>query len=499
MTNKVFPGDIVDINLPFNSSDEEASDNDELPPPYEYPKIDFSDGWKDRGFGIGFGIFTVAVISVGLLLYIPTIYSITKLVENNEHFNEYYQHLFDSCTKVEMYAFVGAAAAGSVIQFFIFFLLQLCAGRIIMCACIISIILEVVLGVALLVTVHWGACIGLFCLSIVTVISSYCLRTSIPFIEVHLRIVCVILCSYPSLILVAAAVAIAEVLWFILWLFLTVGILFVLIPLDQSDTKQGGSPSHSYFICSIIGFFIIIAWYWGAATLANMTRFISACTVVKWWFGNSAEQQYTFGTNMKRTFTTSFGTICLGSLLGPVLEAIHSTAEERNGTINLASIAACTFRAFKNIVNCMTCWALIYAALTGQSFVQAGRSFNKLYKRHELTILTNDLLAGYCSLVVNLIVAFTSAVTGGLIAYAFVKNMSSEKITWTIIIAVVISSLIGLLYSVVMTILVSSCLRTIFVCFALDPAALGTTHPEHLRHLNEVCHKVYPAEIAAND
>ncbi|CAM4924394.1 unnamed protein product [Rotaria socialis] len=58
-------------------------------------------------------------------------------------------------------------------------------------------------------------------------------------------------------------------------------------------------------------------------------------------------------------------------------------------------------------------------------------------------------------------------------------------------------SLFHLFISSIFTTLLASCVRTVFVCFALHPAALGATHPEHLEKLTTVWHKFYPEEFAS--
>jgi hypothetical protein len=502
MANKTFLGDSADIYIPLESFDEGASEDEELPPPYEYPKIDFSNGWKDRGFIIVFWVLTVGVIIVGIVLGMPIIYFRTKLVEASERLVEHYQRSFDLYMDVAVYAFVGAAAASSVTSLVTFFLLLLCAGRTIMCTFIMCIVIEVLLGVVLLVTVHWGACLAPFCLLLTTLIFIFCVRKRIPFAEVHLRVGCAVLRSHPSLILMASGIFIVEFLVFVLWLLMTVGILFVLILPDQFDTRKD-SPTHtqstdSPIVHSIIEFAVLLSWYWGAAIFTNILRFISACTVGHWWFGNNTEQQYTLRTSVKRAFSTNFGTICLGSYLAAVLDAVRFPAEEGNRANILTSIAACILRILRKLFDSAHEWTFVYAALTGQSFGQANRSFTELNETYGWILTMNDILIKYCLWIIHLMVVLTSTVIGGLIAYIFVEDLSIEEVIITIIIAVLISSLIGWLFSAIMTTTLHSCVRTVSVCFALNPAALGATHPEHLQHLTKVWHKFYPTEFVTS-
>ena len=500
MTDKAFPDD---VNLSFESFDEQGPNKDEHRSLYEYPKIDFSSGWKDRQFVVIFWTLVSAVIMASLVLCMSIMYVFTNLVESNERLIEHYKHSIDVYTKVIIYTFVGAAVAGSVTSFVTFFLLQLCAGRNIMCTFTISIVIEILLGVVLLVTVHWSACIPPFCLLLITLIFMYCVRNQIPLAEVHLRIGCAVIRSYPaSLILVVSGIFIVELLWLVSCLLMAAAVLFTLLPSDQCDTRKNSpthrQSSHSRIVYSIIGFVVLLLWYWGAATFANTVRFISSCNVGQWWFSGSIKQQYILGTSIKRAFTTNFGTICLGSLLGTVLEAVRSSTGEENRINSLSSIIVCFIRILKKIIGCMNEWVFIYAALTGKSFAQGSRSSVDLLKKSGWTMIVNDILIKYYLLIINLMIVVTSAVIGGLIAYIFVKNLSTDEMIITIIVAALISSLIGSLFSAIMTIILNSCARTVFVCFTLNPAVLGATHPEHLKHLTKVWQKFYLTEFVTD-
>ncbi len=112
-------------------------------------------------------------------------------------------------------------------------------------------------------------------------------------------------------------------------------------------------------------------------------------------------------------------------------------------------------------------------------------------------MIINDSIVENCLRIVNVVVGLLSAAVGGLIVYILIWNTSKETIN-TIIVLVIISFLVGVFLSVIMTTILTSCVRTIFVCFALNPAALGATHPDHLQSLTKVWHKFYPKEYSTS-
>lgn len=267
------------------------------------------------------------------------------------------------------------------------------------------------------------------------------------------------------------------------------------------DTKtKSSSQSQSlsaHYVASIVICFLLLSWYWGTITFANVVHFITACTVGHWWFTDAAGKQYTLGTSIKRAFTTDFGTICLGSPLEALVKALRSCAKRKKRNSCATWCANCILGMIENAIGYSNEWALIYAALTGQSFVEASRSCFQLFQKRGWIMILNDVIVDNSLNLVNIVSGLVSAIIGGLIAYMLVWD-SSYQASNTIAIISIISFLIGVLCNVIMTTMMTSCVHTIFVCFALNPAALGAKHPNHLQSLTNVWHTFYPEEYAAN-
>ena len=81
----------------------------------------------------------------------------------------------------------------------------------------------------------------------------------------------------------------------------------------------------------------------------------------------------------------------------------------------------------------------------------------------------------------------------GLIFYYFSFN-SSETLIYGIYFASWFSFLIAVILNSFVTMILSSYVRAIFIYFALNPTALGATHPDELKQLTNVWQQVYPQE-----
>ncbi|CAF3346552.1 unnamed protein product [Rotaria sp. Silwood2] len=562
MADKTVFGENMAVNIPLQLADENETKMDTDPPLYETPQVDFSSGWKDRGFAIAFWIHTIAVILVGLILGAPIVFSIVRNIE----FNSLEQSSVNLNIKVYLFGLGAAGVAGGLASIITLFFLQACAGQVIKCAFLIIIMAHVML-VVIFFFVFFPLCFipGFFLVMILIYLS--CIRKRISFAEAHLQAGCASLRSQPSLILVAVLMLIVEFLWFVFWLLMVIGMHRTFMSSTSTSSLNGntsltnttafnlssstparmmttklvngskkklfnGTSSgmrekqisvsknmnstdrrfednnitrnstseapqwYSSYINDIIYFFMMLSWYWGAVTFGNIAHFIVACAVGRWWFSTESNEQYSTGNSINRAFTTNFGTICMGSLFEAIIKALRSTANKNRQKSVIACVLGWILGIIEKVVGYLNEWAFIFAALTGQGFVEASRSFIELFKKRGWTAIINDAVIGTTLSLINFIVGLISATAGGLLVY-FMTNKSPEQIIASIIVAI-ISLFIGIFMSSIITTILISCVRTVFVCFALNPAVLGATHPDHLQKLSKVWHKFYPQEYATS-
>ena len=545
MTNQAFLGGAATTNIPLESADEVPPVIDDLPPPYEHPRIDFNSGWKDRGFAIAFWLHVAAVIIIGLVLGRPIVLPYVK----QRMFNNQTQTSFDTMSKAFVYALISAAFTGGVISFFTLPLLQLCAGGIIICSFIIIFIVEIIIAVLIFLTASGFVRFIPLIVLLATFVFICVVRKRIPFAEAHLRVGCAVLRSHLSLILVALFMFLMGILWLTFWCFMVVGILHALDrPIlnlnsnttltnsvnlgtvfgmynrtsvqSNADTSQiqnkpylSTTKAYQYntaqnnasdieqifrrIVNYIIAFVVMFSWYWVTLTFANVVHFVTAGTVGQWWFTAAASEQYAVRTSMKRALTTSFGTICFGSLLEAFIKALKFLKSEKRRKTCFDICFECLLSLIERLIGYLNDWAVVFAALTGESFIEASRSFIELFKKRGWDMIINDSIIEYCLVAINIVIGLVSAVVGCLIMYLFLRN-SSQPIVGFIISTAILSFVVGILMTIVITTILNSCVRTVFVCFALNPAALAATHPEHMQSLTTVWHEVHPKEFASS-
>ncbi|CAF2064323.1 unnamed protein product [Rotaria magnacalcarata] len=476
--------DSVAISVPLRSDDETETNINSDPPAYENPQLDFNGEWKDRGFAIAFWIHTIAVILVGLTLGIPNL--LWSMEESSSDILGF---------KCVIYSLIGAAVASGLVSFLTLFSLQLCAGQLIKCSFLILIIMQILLTVALYFILPLSCFVpGAFILFTLIYIS--CVRNHIAFAEAHLEVGCASLRSQSSLIFVALFMLIVEFLWLTLWCLMCVGVTHVArINLPSNSISDHGIML-GFLIGKIVLFLLILSCYWGAVTFGNIIHFIAACTVGDWWFTSDGSGHYGMSNSIKRAFTTNLGTICFGSLFEAVIKSLRFFTGNGRRKNCLTCIIDYMLQILEKSIGYLNEWAFTFAALTGQGYIQASRSFIELFKKRGWTAIVNDSIVGITLMIINLGIGLISAVVGGTIMHYMITE--SSEITGFVIFIACISFLIGILMSSIITTLLKSCVRAVFVCFALNPAALGATHPEHLQKLTKVWHKFYPQEFVSS-
>ena len=485
----------VPIYPPLGPPSDSASPSKEntLPPANQYPQLDYGggwSGWKDRGFAIAFWIHCVVVIILAFSLGIRAIHA-----DSDRPFDDPTRTTFDYNADLFIRVFVGSAAISGAVAFCAFFVLQRCAGRIIKCALFTGIVIQIMLCIVLFI-VAWPMGIITLIVVLISIWYVYYVRHRIAFAEAHIQVGCAALRSHPSVIIVAVGMIVLQFVWICMWALMALGFEHAFNGSDKSSNGVGGG---------LFAILLLTSLFWGALTFRNITHFVTACVVGQWWFAGDAYRQYAVQTSVQRAFTTNFGTISFGSLILAFIKAIRVVAQvnesnaRRDGNILLlliSCLAVCVLRIFEGLVRYLNEWAFIYSALTGQSFRAASRSFLDLFRQRGWTMVINDDLAGNALGIVTIAIGFISAAIGGVSVYVSMPSSSSRAAIAGM--AAFFCFTIGLAMGTVMSSILSSGVRTAFVCFAINPAALGVTHPEHLTNLLLAWYKFHPQEFAAS-
>jgi len=205
-------------------------------------------------------------------------------------------------------------------------------------------------------------------------------------------------------------------------------------------------------------------------------------------------------SSFKRAATTSFGSICLGSLILSLIRALrmvvniaaNQPGNPRNGAAAAARacaycIAQCFLSILDRVVEYVNKYAFAQVAIYGKSFCEAAKATWDLFKVRGFDALINDSVIGIALGFACLMGGLTSAALCSLLSYA-VFTSAGEWWVW---------GLIGFVFGFAMTMLatevVESAVVALFVCVCEDPATLQRTKPDVYNKLVPMIQSRYPS------
>jgi hypothetical protein len=448
----------------------------------------FEAGYKDVWAAVLFWIHALVVVILAFALGVPAMKADGARGDNDPSRADLN---FNSSLFVRM--IILALFVGAVVSALFFFVLKKYGGALIKCALYTSVVVQLLVA---FITFAFApaAAVFLLILAAFMVCYVYYVRNRIPFAAANLETAVDAIRAYPSLFVVAVGMLLVQGLWIFFWAAAALGIQHSLnTDSSTGTTKQKGSQSGG-----VMMFFLLISFYWGVQVFRGIVHFVTASVVGNWWFLGTPH--VAVRGSLHRAFTTNFGSIALGALVTSVLRAIEVMArsaerraqqQNRAGAAFLAACAVCLLSCVRRAVEYFNQWALVYVALTGAKYTRAGQEVFQLFTKRGWTAIVNDDLTGSAMGIVCVMVGAISALIGGGTAYVFMGSSHGSVAG----VVAFFSFLSGIAMAMVMTGVVTSAVRTVFVCFALNPAALAATHPTNLNQLSGAWNTAFPAEF----
>lgn len=464
------------------------------PPPTAADQPTYEPGYKDLWAFIAFWVHVLVIVIIAFALGVPAM----KADGAQGDVDPGRDNLdFNAALFVRM-ILLGLFVSGAVSVAF-FMILRKYGGALIKCSLYTSVAVQVLMAC---ITFAFAPVAGVFLLltAAFTVCYIYFVRNRIPFAAANLQAACDAVNAYPSLFLVAVTMLFVQSLWIFFWAAAALGIqhkLNVNAGAAASNSDHGSSSNSSG---GLMMFVLLVSFYWGVLTFRGVVHFVTASVVGNWWFIGTPTMAV-WGS-LHRAFTANFGSIALGALVTSVLRALEAMARNAEsrarrannaGAAFAAACAACLLGLVRRAVEYFNQWAIIFVALTGAKYTQAGREAVELFRKRGWSALINDDLVGSALAIVGLMIGAVSAVLGGGVAYVFMGNAANGTVAGIVAFFCFLS---GMAMASVMLGVLTSAVKTIFVCFALNPVALQATHPAHLSTLCAAWYKAHPAEFS---
>jgi hypothetical protein len=203
-------------------------------------------------------------------------------------------------------------------------------------------------------------------------------------------------------------------LWSIWWAIAFVATSYVLSECDADGNCEGQ-------INGLAVFLFLVSYFWTAQVVKNVVHTTVAGVVGTWWFV-PAEASSCCSQGVResywRSITTSFGSICLGSLIVAIIQAVKEILHSmRDGNDSmLMCLAECLLGCIESIVEYFNQWAYVYVGIYGYSFVEAGINVMTLFRNRGWTAIIADVLVDTVLLMVSVAVGILTGVVGLIVA-----------------------------------------------------------------------------------
>ncbi|KAI9256456.1 plasma-membrane choline transporter-domain-containing protein [Phascolomyces articulosus] len=358
---------------------------------------------------------------------------------------------------------------------------------------------------------YYSAAIVFLIFSCLYLLAFWWWRSRIPFATVMLETVCSICRRHPSSI-VAGLISLIIQTAFSIW--------FSLVVVGAYQTWFSTTSNNARINLAMV--FIVFSYYWTSQVISYVTHVTLSGLYATVYFLNDQVRHPILGS-FKRAVTTSFGSICFGSLLIAIVNMIRYFLQIlQNNTDNpilsfLVCIVQCIVGCFQGIFEWFTHYAFSGVAIFGEAFIPSARRTWNLMKDRGIDAMVNDSLIGNVLFMGKVIDRFPARhsecyfstklpkmshniIVGGLLVgvlssllgfiYLKAAQPAYNQTGGMTPIVVMVCFLIGSsMFSSIATV-ISSGVATTFVCLAEDPDALRRTRPELFEKIRETYPRV---------
>lgn len=244
-------------------------------------------------------------------------------------------------------------------------------------------------------------------------------------------------------------------------------------------------------------FFLLVSLYWTQQVIMNTIHVTVSGVLGTWWFvpeEASSCCSSAVTSSLWRSLTYSFGSICFGSLVVALIQALREFAQQArqqgDGNALLLCIVDCILSFVESLVEYFNKWAYVYVGIYGYGYIDAGKNVMGLFRaRGWEAIIAEDLVGSVLFLV--------SLITGLLVgAMGLVVELSTDWFTnagdASQTVAFFLGFIIGFVLCSIMLNVVASGVTATIVLFAEAPSEFQTNHPELSNQMRIAYAEAYP-------
>jgi hypothetical protein len=335
-------------------------------------------------------------------------------------------------------------------------------------------------------------------LFLLTCCYTYCIWSRIPFATANLKTGCTAVKANCGVTILAYAVVVFAFAWTLLWTVSILGIQDSLYECYEVNGEKVCSNPNYLFL-----FLLFVSYFFTHQVLQNTVHTTIAGVVGTWWF--VPDESGFCGSavlgSFWRTITTSFGSVCFGSLLVAIIEATRQIIESMKNNDDIGAALACCIDCLlgciQGLVEYFNKWAYVYVGLYGYGYCEAGKNVMQLFAdRGWEAVIADDIIGTVLTMMSLGVGLITSGVAILLSKWTDMFDNVIASYDGDDSIVLILCGLIGFvmgfaLCSIVMGVISSSVNATI-VLFAEAPAEFEAHHPELSREMRNAYLGAHP-------
>jgi hypothetical protein len=285
-----------------------------------------------------------------------------------------------------------------------------------------------------------------------------------------------------------------------LWWFVTVSSFTAVKYYEQEQQNGGGGDDEEALamdpMTTFLMFLFFISYYWVYQVIKNHLHVTVAGVVGTWWFAPQDASRCcsaAVGSSWCRASTSSFGSICFGSLIVAIIQAVREMLQmtrDADDTGILVCIVDCCLGCIESLVEYFNQWAYVFVGLYGYGFVDAAKSVMTLFKERGWTAIIADVLVDrvlmMLSVLMGLIMGLVSVAVAAAQGIALSDDYGGPAGPF------LLGFMLGMALNSVLMNVIGSAVNTVIVCYAEAPADFEQNHPELSATMRESWAQAYP-------
>ncbi|KAF9092790.1 putative choline transporter, neither null mutation nor overexpression affects choline transport [Mortierella sp. AD031] len=301
-------------------------------------------------------------------------------------------------------------------------------------------------------------------------------KSRIPFASIMLKTVTSISREYPAVYAVSFLGLVTQIAYSIYFLLVFAGVY------DYGFASGTAANRSATFYVLVV--FAVFSFYWTSQVLSNIVHATICGVYATYYFMAGSPKGMTKSPTIesaKRSLTTSFGSICFGSLVIAIIQTLRFIANMARGDGDgiMAFVACCIdciLACLQGIAEYINKYAFAQVAIYGKPYIQAAKDTWTIIVDRGIEQLINDNLIGN---VWGMAAIFSGALSA-LATYLYLRFATPEfnsngQLT---IVLCIVGFIMGLQICFTIGTVIDSGVVTTFVCLAEDPAALARTKPD---------------------